>query len=34
MTPRNVRNNNPGNIDKGQTWQGLALGQSSPTTSM
>lgn len=24
MTPRGVRNNNPGNIDRGQPWQGLA----------
>lgn len=24
MTTRGVRNNNPGNIDKGQDWQGLA----------
>lgn len=24
MTTRGIRNNNPGNIDKGQTWEGLA----------
>lgn len=27
--PRGIRNNNPGNIDKGQPWQGLSADQSS-----
>jgi len=28
MTPRGIRNNNPGNIEKGAGWQGLAEDQS------
>lgn len=28
MTTRGIRNNNPGNIDKGQPWQGLSDVQS------
>ena len=27
--PRGIRNNNPGNIEKGENWQGLAADQSS-----
>lgn len=27
--PRGIRNNNPGNIEKGQPWQGLSADQSS-----
>lgn len=27
--PRGIRNNNPGNIEQGQKWQGLAKDQSS-----
>lgn len=27
MTPRGIRNNNPGNIEKGTDWEGLATNQ-------
>lgn len=29
MIPRGIRNNNPGNIEKGEAWQGLSKDQSS-----
>jgi len=29
-TPRGIRNNNPGNIRKGTSWQGLATDQNDP----
>lgn len=30
MTPRGIRNNNPGNLDKGNPWQGLVSNPSEP----
>lgn len=30
MVSRGIRNNNPGNIDKGQSWEGLADDQPDP----
>lgn len=30
MTPRGIRNNNPGNIRRGEPWQGLAPEQTDP----
>lgn len=30
VTPRGIRNNNPGNIRKGADWQGLAPEQNDP----
>lgn len=29
-TPRGIRNNNPGNLDRGDPWQGLVDNQSEP----
>ena len=29
--PRGIRNNNPGNIRKGQSWQGLSSTQTDPS---
>ena len=29
-TPRGIRNNNPGNLDKGAPWQGLVNNSSEP----
>ncbi|HCQ3021998.1 TPA: hypothetical protein OHP99_004980, partial [Escherichia coli] len=29
-TPRGIRNNNPGNLDKGSPWQGLAANPDEP----
>lgn len=29
-TPRGIRNNNPGNLDKGSPWQGLVDNPSEP----
>ncbi len=29
-TPRGIRNNNPGNLDKGSPWQGLISNPSEP----
>ena len=30
MTARGIRNNNPGNLRRGESWQGLAAEQSDP----
>lgn len=29
-TPRGIRNNNPGNLDKGSPWQGLVANPDEP----